>query len=406
MYVKRIVLAVVLAAALRTVACGGEGEKPGPSQPPVAPNEAPEVEPFPRLPDDQGLVARFECNRCHEGPRFAEVAPEKACVGCHQAIHAGTFDAARDDLATWRKHLVSLNHAPALHGAARFKRAWVAKFLQSPHDVRPGLPATMPRLRLTAREAEILAEYLVPGDRPDDHLAAFRDDHRVAGKELFAAKQCATCHAFVTAAQTRADTPGVALAPDLRHTRDRFQRIALVEYLVKPDGNMPSFGLTEEEAFALAAYIVTEPLPAAKTVAPPARLPPLARDVRWPEVEKKVFRKVCWHCHAQPDYALGDGGPGNTGGFGFPPRGLDLSTATGAMSGAIGDDGERRSVFLPIQGGRYDGIPRLVAHLLARRDEQAGNPDPDIFGMPLGLPALSAEEIQLVESWIAQGRPL
>jgi hypothetical protein len=29
-----------------------------------------------------------------------------------------------------------------------------------------------------------------------------------------------------------------------------------------------------------------------------------------------------------------------------------------------------------------------------------------VLGMPLGLPALSPEEIQLVDSWIAQGRPL
>jgi hypothetical protein len=28
-----------------------------------------------------------------------------------------------------------------------------------------------------------------------------------------------------------------------------------------------------------------------------------------------------------------------------------------------------------------------------------------VRGMPLGLPAVGPEEIQLVESWIAQGRP-
>ena len=30
---------------------------------------------------------------------------------------------------------------------------------------------------------------------------------------------------------------------------------------------------------------------------------------------------------------------------------------------------------------------------------------PGVRGMPLGLPALSLEEIQLVESWVAQDRP-
>jgi hypothetical protein len=62
----------------------------------------------------------------------------------------------------------------------------------------------------------------------------------------------------------------------------------------------------------------------------------------------------------------------------------------------------RRSVFAPVQ----DGTPRLVAHLWARHTEEAGRPVPGIRGMPLGLPALPPEDIQLVvESWIAQGRP-
>ena len=52
-----------------------------------------------------------------------------------------------------------------------------------------------------------------------------------------------------------------------------------------------------------------------------------------------------------------------------------------------------------------DGTPRLVRALLARRDEEAGHPDALVRGMPLGYPSLSPEEIQLVESWVAQGRP-
>ena len=31
--------------------------------------------------------------------------------------------------------------------------------------------------------------------------------------------------------------------------------------------------------------------------------------------------------------------------------------------------------------------------------------DPSLRGMPLGLPSVTPEELQLVESWIAQGRP-
>jgi hypothetical protein len=50
-------------------------------------------------------------------------------------------------------------------------------------------------------------------------------------------------------------------------------------------------------------------------------------------------------------------------------------------------------------------VPRLVRALLARHDEEAGAVSGAVRGMPLGYPPLSPEDIQLVESWIAQGRP-
>jgi hypothetical protein len=126
----------------------------------------------------------------------------------------------------------------------------------------------------------------------------------------------------------------------------------------------------------------------------------MRRPVAWQEVADRVFRKVCWHCHSAPFYAAGDGGPGNTGGFGFRPRGLDLSTHAGISSGLIGDDGRRRGVFAPTA----DGTPRIIAVLMARRLEERGGEVPGIRGMPLGLPAMSLEDIQLVETWIDQGR--
>ena len=68
------------------------------------------------------------------------------------------------------------------------------------------------------------------------------------------------------------------------------------------------------------------------------------------------------------------------------------------LAGYVDERGERRSLFEPLA----DGTPRLVAALLARHDESGLTPR----GMPLGLPPLSAEDIQLVESWVAQGKPL
>ena len=53
-----------------------------------------------------------------------------------------------------------------------------------------------------------------------------------------------------------------------------------------------------------------------------------------------------------------------------------------------------------------DGVPRLVRALVARHEEEEqGAPTGLVRGMPLGYDALPLEDIQLVESWIAQGRP-
>lgn len=88
---------------------------------------------------------------------------------------------------------------------------------------------------------------------------------------------------------------------------------------------MPEIPLTEEQARQIAAYILSAPLDPALAMAIPVRLPVLARRIGFAEVNERVFRRSCWHCHSSPDYALGDGGPGNTGGFGFRPRGLPAS---------------------------------------------------------------------------------
>jgi hypothetical protein len=133
-------------------------------------------------------------------------------------------------------------------------------------------------------------------------------------------------------------------------------------------------------------------------------------------VNRRVFRKTCWHCHSDPDFARGDGGPGNTGGFGFAGVGLNLASYEGVSSGALeggwtrarlltaggvdADPRERESVIEPGPSGT-----RLVRALRARQSEEHGRPVPGVRGMPLGLPALSEDDIRLIEAWVAQGAP-
>ena len=368
------------------------------------------------------LLARHECRRCHEGT--SEPAPPlaKACVGCHRRITGGTFEARRDLIVRWNRNLVSLRQAPSLAGVgARLRRDWVRAFLLAPSDARPALAATMPRLALTPNEADALARALVPNDDRDRGDVSPAGDV-ARGARLYARLRCGTCHAFTGAdvdavarpgivargAGERAPPDAIALAPDLALARARLRPGCVAAFIREPqlanaDTLMPATPMSAAEAEDLATFVLRAPLRPAPPPpsAPLPVLPLLARPVRFAEVQSRVFDRVCRHCHAAPDFALGDGGPGNTGGFGFPPRGLDLSSYEGIASGAFDDKGRRRSVF----AANADGTPTMVARLRARRDEEIGRADPALRGMPLGLPALSPEDLQLVESWIAQGRP-
>ncbi len=69
--------------------------------------------------------------------------------------------------------------------------------------------------------------------------------------------------------------------------------------------------------------------------------------------------------------------------------------------GMRGPDGRRQSIFAKDD----TGIPRLVQSLLARHEEERTGKTGSVLGMPLGFPGLPAEDIQMVDSWVAQGRP-
>jgi mono/diheme cytochrome c family protein len=371
------------------------------------------------------LIADFECSRCHVSDQWQAPATERSCIGCHQQILSGTFQAPQDTLARWQKDIEHLVAVPALTNTARrFRNEWLVSFLREPHEVRPGLEESMPRLALTEAQAGDIAELLAPhrgaGELP-------RRGDREHGKELFGQYACGTCHSFevpaTPAPNDDAPTAAWRKAPHLRHVRARVRRDSIVPWLVNPasllpDTQMPNFGLTEQQAVDIAAYLVEQPLDdvSASEAAEKATkhtASALPRVVTFADVNRRVFRRNCWHCHSDPDFAHGDGGPGNTGGFGFAGVGLNLASYEGVSSGAFeggwskerllavggpsNDPRERESIVDPGPHGA-----RLVQALRARKAEERGRPVPGIRGMPLGLPALSDEDIQLVEAWVAQ----
>lgn len=367
-----------------------------------------------RVAAGKAHILKFECNRCHSIEGVERVPTEKSCVTCHQEILAGTYEAKPELIEKWQKNIIHLTATPALEAMApRFKRAWLVDFLQEPHDLRPRVDAQMPRMKISEEDANKLADYLLPEVYAAQQMLpgdAKRGEKRA--NEL----GCGSCHAMTGGSLQASAIPvelapealaiGMKLAPDLRHTRRRFHAAALVKWLldpasIKPSTEMPKIPMSDQDARDIAAYLITSNLSSPPEMKPPERLPVLKRRVRYKEVSQKVFKKVCWHCHSEADYVGGDGGPGNTGGFGFEGRGLSLAEYTAIASGMRDDEGKRTSVFKEAP----NGMPWLVAAMYARHVEVAGGEVEGVRGMPLGLPPMTLEEIQLVETWIAQGRP-
>lgn len=370
----------------------------------------------------RALADRFQCNRCHDGNGLVPAPRKQHCVHCHQAIQDGRYKDAPVAVRTrWRENVTHFLEVPSLDGMrGRLSPSWIARYLQEPGDVRPYLGESMPRLPLSADEARDLAIWLAgDDDNGGDAAVAFGDATR--GRALLEDKRCGSCHRFTGVEPLPMTAPpslspdvlarGMKLAPDLALTRDRFVKARLVEWIanprqLKPDTAMPTLDVTDEQARDMAAYIVQAKLSAfPRAVAP--RLPVLQRSVRYDEVAARITTKTCQHCHLDPLTAGGDGGAGATGGFGYEGRHLDVSSYRGLLSGSVDDDGARRSLFerLPESTPVVGGLPRIVAHLMARKHEEAGRPIPGVRGMPLGLPSLPDEDIQLLETWIAQGRP-
>ena len=363
----------------------------------------------------RALVELFECNRCHEGTGLASVPLSKHCFACHEQIILGKFPVSSAALARFRPHVGSAREAPSLTAlGARLEERWVVQYLLEPRDLRPRLTPNMPRLAMDAEQAADIAAYLT-ADSSTSVSLAHATGNATRGRELMEQKGCVSCHAFSGVREFPVSAPppagseserAAALAPDLRFTRERFRRDRLLGFLlnprrIKPDTRMPNFDLSQAEAADIAAYVCDAAL-SVQPIAPLARLPLLTRHVSFEEANRRVFSRTCHHCHTDAQASGGDGGPGNTGGFGFAARGVSFSSHASILAGYVDERGERRSLFEPLS----DGTPRLVAALLARHDEARGQPRSSVRGMPLGLPPLSAEDIQLVESWVEQGKPL
>jgi len=203
------------------------------------------------------LMIEFECTRCHALAALDTPPHEKACTGCHSDIVRSSVAGTPAQIARWKSNVAELADVPSLESAgSRLRRDWIRGFLLKPHDLRPNLVPTMPRLALSESEALDVATYLSPLDSPSES-DPLSDANADRGRVLAGAMGCSACHRFTGAARFSgsllptdmriADLPrATRLAPDLRYTRDRFRKRALAEWLEHPsaqksDTLMPDF---------------------------------------------------------------------------------------------------------------------------------------------------------------------
>ena len=364
-------------------------------------------------------VERYGCARCHS---FEEVrvSVRDSCVGCHQrVIHSRRSAFGR------APHVEHYLHAPELRYVTRRLRTdYLVDYLQDPHDARPRLEETMPRLPVTPEDARVIVSWLSErAGNVDVPRGPALDRANVArGRRVFDDSGCPTCHELGNL-DFGVHLPPAALAglgqpayeaPNLRFVRDRMEPdVALAWILdpraIDPTTQMPHPELSRTDAIAVRDFLF---LTDAGAPAPASALPganalrPLSREVSFAEV-RRIFERSCIHCHAHTDGRAASA-------FGFAPSSLDLSSLEGVRAGVLLPDGSRRSILDDEATGTSPLIARLLArHAEAPRDITRPHADPRLpvrralpdgpVGMPLGLPPLPVEDIRAIATWIAQG---
>ncbi len=389
------------------------------------------------------VFAKNECTRCHVIDDVAKPTRPNHCTGCHEFLH-GLKPGGRQYeeikakygpgiLERYQRNIVDLLHVPNLSDIGKRVRGdYIARFLAEPYDQRPTLDDSMIRHKLSPDEIKAVVRYFVAvSDAPDPYAPGYAaptlppkpDAARLQqGKHLFMSRGCTACHTFgnVETGMTRQGLEGAAaanaLAPNLRFAPERTRPDVIVSWIVNapsilPGTAMPPGAVSVSEAESIRDWLFYAD-PELKPAPPPPAQPDieiLNRPVPYAEMKEKVLGKVCVHCHMN-DFEK-DTGPGNGGGFGYHGIGLAMRTYEALVHGAVGADGKRYSVLIPRKGEKY--APLLEAMLRRRVEEQRDHVPafddyerphyPERLGMPMGLPAMSADAMSLLATWIVQG---
>lgn len=225
---------------------------------------------FSHLPDDAQLAAARR-------QRGRELIIEHRCARCHAPDGPGIPEL--------------LMNAPEFTGiGSRRNPAWIREWLAKPAAARPD--ARMPAMFHAGDapgSAEAVAAFLATLGDPAWSAAPEPPDATAiaAGERLFNELRCSACH-------QAPGSPPATNTLSLAHVATKFPAGALSRFLGEPTEHfgairMPDFRLSEDEAAAIAAFLLSRSKPSA-VEAPRPELAPQGRDL--------VQTTGCLNCHA------------------------------------------------------------------------------------------------------------
>src|SRR5437016_800363 len=258
----------------------------------------------------RGEKMTAQCIKCHAGVQNLEAADEigrgerlfeqLGCHGCH--LTEGYEELAKIGGVT--------SIAPSLRRiGAKVDHGWLVRWITNPHEFRPR--TRMPNFMFEQEQAVQIAAFLLSDTKQpsEEWLSAHPAPAAAAGAELAAKGKalvesigCRGCHAITedeVAGQLGANKD---IAPNLAKVAEKTDARWIYHWLKNPRGyspvaRMPSLRLSDDEARAITAYLVTlgEKRPA------PAELEARLADPASVAAGEKLVRKYgCAGCHDVP----------------------------------------------------------------------------------------------------------
>lgn len=227
------------------------------------------------------------------GPNLAKGLAMFEVLGCHGCHPAEGFN----DLPRVGPELTRI--------ATKVEPAWMVEWIQNPQGYLRH--TRMPNFGLSREEATAIAAYLLDRSEPDPPVAG-RFDPRASpekGKELFETVGCLACHTMRAVFEERVPRTfsrvvGRDFAPDLSQAAVKIKDPEwLFRWLknpkaIRPHSAMPSLRLTDAEASALVAFLMTR---GERQRTPSGLLDALRKPEQIEEGRRLIQLRGCFGCH-------------------------------------------------------------------------------------------------------------